>query len=1298
MSDAFKRVRPAVFGFLLGSQLTAQPAENPQTFCNPLNLNYRFMDDAVDAREAADPVIVLFKGDYYLFASKSGGYWTSPDLRNWTLIIPKGLDIESYAPAVVAMRDTLFYTASTQVYKTADPKAGVWEKGPMNKGYGDPDLFYDDDGKLYMCYGVSNSDAIRVVRLDPFSFKEIGSPVVVVTNQAATHGWERRGDDNLLDEVPWIEGSWMVKHNGRYYLEYSAPGTEFKTYADGVYVADSPMGPYTYSTYSPVDHKPTGFVCGGGHGNTFKDKEERWWHIGTMTISIKAMFERRLALFPVGFTADGDIYTNTEFGDFPQYLPGVKDDPATDNFAGMLPLSYKKQVLVSSSLNGHGPALASDEDIRTYWCASTGQPGEWLMMDLGKAYGIRAVQVNFAEDGIDPALVRGRSNPVYEQYLIETSGDGTVWSMLIDKSGQTADAPHDYVELSKTVTARYVRLTNVYTPGGGRFAVRDLRIFGDPAQSVFTPAGGVTVRRNSADGRNAIVRWTPVAGADGYVVNYGIAPGKLHNNYMVFDADSVAIHSLNHGVEYYFEVEAFDGGTDAYVPVGEFKSSQSGDWNDVATWSHNDGSGWIHPASHAPVPADGAVTVMEGHTVTVTGADSADQVTVAYGGTLVIRKGGAFTVKNGIGVDLAVDGTVRNLGTLTEDGGATLCFENDGLYEHAQDRGALPTADWKPRSTCLIDSVKEAAPSNGNQNFHNIVWDCPRQSGNLSLLWNGNTIGGDVTVGSTGTGRWQMCEPAAGATAAVTIKGGLIQSGGQFTTNGSDQAGTAVRIDQQGDVAVTGGDFSICRGSQGGTGTTVWNFHGNVLLNNASTQNSNPAGAAFVFAGTGAAQTLTLSGVSYGSGGFPVEVDSGAVLDMGTSILKGGGAFRLNPGAKLLTGHPAGLDSSIACTGSRAFDTAAGYGFNGAAAQVTGGLMPAVIRDLAVNNSAGVTLSNSVMVNGTMDMGKGALSLGTHAFAYGPNAALRYSGTAAQKTGDAEFPSAGGPKNLVIDNAKGVTLHASRKVGVLDLRAKLKLDTYALTVDSILNGSSSTFVNTGTGVLTLTSAGAGQLLLPIGTTSYTPIWITNSGTPDTVDVRVAADNTVAPHGGRIKVNWHLAERTEGGGNYTLQFGWATALEDPTFRSDRQGNARIFDLSDTTEVGTGPYTTQFSEQPFTVSRAGIRKLGWFAVGAFKEATGVAARNGTAPEGFLLSQNYPNPFNPLTTIPFVLDAPGRVCLTVHNTMGQEVDRLADARMPAGFHQVVWNARNQPSGVYFCRLTVEGASRIRKMVLLK
>ena len=82
------------------------------TICNPLNISYRFCLDKPSRREAADPVIVLFKGEYYLFASKSGGYWNSTDLINWNFVTSADLPLENYAPAVLAMNDTLYFMAS----------------------------------------------------------------------------------------------------------------------------------------------------------------------------------------------------------------------------------------------------------------------------------------------------------------------------------------------------------------------------------------------------------------------------------------------------------------------------------------------------------------------------------------------------------------------------------------------------------------------------------------------------------------------------------------------------------------------------------------------------------------------------------------------------------------------------------------------------------------------------------------------------------------------------------------------------------------------------------------------------------------------------------------------------------------------------------------------------------------------------------------------------------------------------------------------------------------------------------
>ncbi len=73
----------------------------------------------------------------------------------------------------------------------------------------------------------------------------------------------------------------MTKHDGKYYLQYGAPGTEYNAYANGTYVADSPTGPFTYADYNPVAYKPGGFVEGAGHGSTFEDAYGNLWNTGT---------------------------------------------------------------------------------------------------------------------------------------------------------------------------------------------------------------------------------------------------------------------------------------------------------------------------------------------------------------------------------------------------------------------------------------------------------------------------------------------------------------------------------------------------------------------------------------------------------------------------------------------------------------------------------------------------------------------------------------------------------------------------------------------------------------------------------------------------------------------------------------------------------------------------------------------------------------------------------------------------------------------------------------------------------
>jgi endo-1,4-beta-xylanase len=733
---------------------------------------------------------------------------------------------------------------------------------------------------------------------------------------------------------------------------------------------------------------------------------------------------------------------------------------------------------------------------------------------------------------------------------------------------------------------------------------------------------------------------------------------------------------------------------------GSYRSLQSGNWNDVSTWEQYNGTSWVSPVSASPSAIQALITIQSGHTITVTADDSCSNIIIASGGILKISTGVSFIVKNGIKTDLTVYGTVFNSGTMSADKEAEIIFANEGKYYHQLNGGSLPISLWREGSTVQFEGITSTAPSNVNQDFCNVVWNCPGQTSNVNLGWNENTIGGNITIENTGTARFYMCAPATGTSATVTVNGDLIQTGGAFSTNGTSNGNTSITINHNGNINVTGGNFSISRGSQGGTGTTVWNLtNGNFSMSDATTQNSNADGAKFVFSKLGT-QSLTL-GTGNTLTALPIEVMDGTTLNMGSSVLQGSGGFILDAGGTIETSLPEGIDGNLKNTGTITLSSEGGYNYSGTSAQVTGNLIPENVSNLMVNNIEGVTLSKSTTVNGILDIRQGTILLGGYNFTYGEEATLRYSGTTEQTTSEVEFPAQGGPKNLIIGNSKGVTLHAGRAIpGNLLVDGKLILGDNDFTAASASStGNTKYVVINGSGVLKLSSVGQSESLFPVGTTSYyAPVWVTNTGDLDVIGIYLSDDETPAPAGARVKVKWNISEGTEGGGNYTLKFGWVRNLEESAFRTDRENNAYIFNLTDTTEAGSGPYTRQFSIQPYTVSRGGITKLGPFGVGKFGEVTGVEEKV-KIPQNFILKQNYPNPFNPSTIIDYQLPVFSKVTLKIFNLLGQEIETLVDEYQMPGIHSKIFTIHSSwSSGIYYYQLKAGNFIDTKKCIILK
>jgi xylan 1,4-beta-xylosidase len=543
-----------------------------KTYCNPINLDYGYcpipnFTEAGKHRATADPVITMYKGDYYLFSTNQWGYWWSSDLNHWNFVAKSFLKPfhkvydDLCAPAVWVQNDTLLvfgstYSSNFPIWMSTNPKANEWKEAVDSFAIGgwDPDFFLDDNGKLYQYNGSSNSYPIYGIEINRKTFAPIGARKELLLLNDERYGWQRFGeylDNTFLD--PFIEGAWMTKHNKKYYLQYGAPGTEFSGYADGVAVSDSPLGNFTHQSM-PFSYKPGGFARGAGHGATFTDKWENYWHVSTLTIAVKNSFERRLGLWPAGFDKDDVMYCNTAFGDYPLYLPDGKADHLKSTFTGWMLLNYNKPVTVSSSYGCYEANYAVDENIKTYWSAATDKAGEWIASDLGAVSTVKAVQLNYADQD---ATFLGKQPNIFHQYKLWYSLDGKKWQMLMDKSRNKTDVPHDYIELQKPVEARYIKLENIHVPTG-KFAISGLRVFGSGHGSKPDLVKNFIVLRTEKDKRSAWLKWFPVDNAYGYNIYVGTAPDKLYNCIMVYGANEYWFKAMDKNIPYYFTIEALN--------------------------------------------------------------------------------------------------------------------------------------------------------------------------------------------------------------------------------------------------------------------------------------------------------------------------------------------------------------------------------------------------------------------------------------------------------------------------------------------------------------------------------------------------------------------------------------------------------------------------------------------------------------------------------------------------------------------------------------------------------------------
>ena len=355
-------------------------------------------------------------------------------------------------------------------------------------------------------------------------------------------------------------------------------------------------------------------------------------------------------------------------------------------------------------------------------------------------------------------------------------------------------------------------------------------------------------------------------------------------------------------------------------------------------------------------------------------------------GTIVIRTNDSVYFN----ANITITGTLRSFSIKNSfDTSKTITFGATGIYDHAANGGSIPKATWSTGSTCLITGAIGNAPSNGSQNFYNLTWDCLGQTGGLNLGMSGNTILGNVRVIHSNKQYFRLtASNIVAVNKTITINGDCLidDSTGQLTSTGSSGADTFTVI-TKGSI-ISYGTFNVANGS----GASVnWYVGGDVkALGGAFSTNSTTSRPdSLIFNGTTiqklARATSSMSNIQF-------AIRKGSTISFDTSSLGGSvnTTFTLEAGATAMTGHAKGLQGNLNNGGPLSLSTDANYVYNGVVAQMDS-IMPTTVKNLTINNPAGVKLVNPTTINGILKLSAGVFD-NTVPFTLGPSGSVQFAG------------------------------------------------------------------------------------------------------------------------------------------------------------------------------------------------------------------------------------------------------------------------------------------------------------------
>jgi len=318
----------------------ARMSREPLVMLSEQEASVLFYTNPMGITQIGDPFVILSDDGYFYMYATSGGAsftgWRSPDMVNWTrlgvVFQPSSFHWgmgDFWAPEVIHHngRYYMFYSARWRVGATlrigvavSDSPVGPFidalDKPLFDFGWAaiDGHVFIDDCGTIYLYFardcsenvvnGIHESH-IYVVQLAEDLLSVVGEPIFLMR---PTQSWEASGTWR------WNEGPWMIKHEGLYYLMYSANYFASKEYGVGYAVSDSPLGPFVKYENNPILHSPRGWthVSGPGHHSVVRsqDGRELFAVYHTHTFPQNPSGNRQMQIDRLGFREDGTLYIN----------------------------------------------------------------------------------------------------------------------------------------------------------------------------------------------------------------------------------------------------------------------------------------------------------------------------------------------------------------------------------------------------------------------------------------------------------------------------------------------------------------------------------------------------------------------------------------------------------------------------------------------------------------------------------------------------------------------------------------------------------------------------------------------------------------------------------------------------------------------------------------------------------------------------------------------------------------------------------------------------------------------------